>query len=303
MKIPIIAGPTAVGKSDMALKLAEIIDGEIISVDSMQIYNYMDIGTSKIDKNSRNEILHYMIDIVNPDEEFDVKKFRDLALKIVDEIILKSKKPILVGGSGLYIEALKYGIFDGPSRDVRLRDALLNLERESPGSLRKLLLSVDPVAAKKFAPRDLVRTVRALEVYLSTGESISELWNKRMKDERFVIFVLHMDRQELYKKIDERVERMFKNGFIEEVAHLIDMGYSPNLNSMRSIGYKEVVQYLEGAIDLEECIEKIKLETHHYAKRQLIWFRKYPDAVWLDVSQENDQVLNKILKILNWGAR
>ena len=302
MKIPIITGPTAVGKSEIALKLARLVDGEIISVDSMQIYTYMDIGTSKVSKEIRNEIPHHLIDIVNPDEDFDVKKFRDMALESVESIISKGKKPILAGGSGLYVEALKYGIFEGPSKNKTLRKALTEVEEESPGALRKLLFAIDPIAYEKFGKNDMIRTIRAIEVYVSTGRKISDLWNERIEDGRFITFVIERDRKELYDIIDRRVEEMFKAGFIDEVARLIDMGYSTKLKSMRSIGYKEVVQYLEGILSLEECMNEIKLLTRHYAKRQLIWFRKDENAVWLNLSEGEDRMVDKILKILNWGA-
>jgi len=302
LKIPLIMGPTAVGKSDFAVKLAKIIDGEIISVDSMQIYKYMDIGTSKVDMETRKEIPHHMIDIVKPDEDFDVKQFRDETIKVIDEIISRNKYPILAGGTGFYFEALKYGIFEGPSKNKEIRESLLKIERESNGSLRRILSKIDPVAFEKFDAGDLTRIVRAIEVYVLTGRPISELWKERSEDERFTIFVLYRERNDLYRRINERVERMFDHGFVEEVQNLLKMGYSKDLKAMRSIGYKEVVQYLEEEISINECVEMVKLATRHYAKRQLTWFRRYEDAVWINLSNGEELSLNKVLKIIEWGA-
>ncbi|MGC9213692.1 tRNA (adenosine(37)-N6)-dimethylallyltransferase MiaA [Athalassotoga sp.] len=302
MKIPLIMGPTAVGKSDFAVKLAKIIDGEIISVDSMQIYKYMDIGTSKVDMETRKEIPHHMIDIVKPDEDFDAKQFRDETIKVIDEIISRNKYPILAGGTGFYFEALKYGIFEGPSKNKEIRESLLKIERESNGSLRRILSKIDPVAFEKFDASDLTRIVRAIEVYVLTGRPISELWKERSEDERFTIFVLYRERNDLYRRINERVESMFDHGFVEEVQNLLKMGYSKDLKAMRSIGYKEVVQYLEGEIGINECVEMVKLATRHYAKRQLTWFRRYEDAVWINLSNGEELSLNKVLKIIEWGA-
>jgi tRNA dimethylallyltransferase len=295
-------GPTAVGKSDFAVKLAKIIDGEIISVDSMQIYKYMDIGTSKVDMEIRKVIPHHMIDIVKPDEDFDVKQFRDETIKVIDEIISRNKYPILAGGTGFYFEALKYGIFEGPSKNKEIRESLLKIERESNGSLRRILLKIDPIAFEKFDAGDLTRIVRAIEVYVLTGRPISELWKERSEDERFKIFVLYRERNDLYRRINERVESMFDHGFVEEVQNLLKMGYSKDLKAMRSIGYKEVVQYLEGEIDINECVEMVKLATRHYAKRQLTWFKRYEDGVWINLSNGEELSLNKVLKIIEWGA-
>lgn len=302
MKIPVIMGPTAVGKSEFAIELAKMLNGEIISVDSMQIYKYMDIGTSKVSDEIKKAIPHHMIDIINPDEDFDAKKFREETLKIIDEILLRGKYPILVGGTGLYFETIKYGIFDGPSRNKEIREILIKLENESKGSLIRLLSRVDPVAYEKFDSGDLSRIVRALEVYILTGRPISELWKEKKEDDRFEIFILNRDRNELYRRINERVEKMFKNGFVEEVEKLLKSGYLKNLKSMRSIGYKEVVEYLEGEMNLNECVEKIKLSTRHYAKRQLTWFRRYEDAVWINLSNGKDLPLNKVLEIIEQGA-
>lgn len=302
MKIPVIMGPTAVGKSEFSVEVAKMINGEIISLDSMQIYKYMDIGTSKVSYEIRKEIPHHMIDIINPDEEFDVKKFREEALKKIDEILLRGKYPILTGGTGLYFEALKHGIFEGPSENKKIRESLLKIERENNGSLRKILSKIDPIAFKKFNANDITRTVRAIEVYTLTGKPISELWNERKDDDRFCTFILNRDRNELYRRINERVEEMFKMGFVEEVENLLKSGYSKNLKSMGSIGYKEVVQYLEGEISLSECVEKIELSTRHYAKRQLTWFRRYEDAMWINLSNGKDLPMKEVIKIIERGA-
>jgi len=296
LKIPVIMGPTGVGKSEFAIELAKRIGGEIISMDSMQIYRYMNIGTSKVDPKLREEIPHHMIDVIDPDEEFDVKRFRDMALELMEDIISKKKIPILVGGTGLYFEVLRYGIFNGPSKNERIREALLKIERERPGSLRDLLLLVDPKAFEKIDSHDLVRTVRALEVYILTGRPISNLWNERTGEDRYVVFILTRNRNELYSRINRRVDFMFESGLVDEVKNIINMGYSKNLKPMRSIGYKEVVQYLEGKIDLKECIEMVKLSTRHYAKRQLTWFRKYKDAIWINLDEQSS--LEKVIQFI-----
>ncbi len=301
MKIPIFTGPTGVGKSSFAVKFAKRVDGEIVSVDSMQIHKYMDIGTAKIKEKEKNGIPHYMLDIITPDEEFDVKKFQKMALKIVNEILNRGKRPILVGGSGLYVDAIKYGIFEGPSKNEAIRSSLERIEEESPGALRKILKKVDPMAYNKFSEKDKIRAIRALEIYILTGEPISKLWNRRKRDDRFVLFVLNIEREKLYDKINKRVEKMFEEGFVEEVENLLKMGFSKTLPSMNSIGYKEVVKYLNGEMTYEECIEEIKKQTRRFAKRQITWFKKYKDAIWLDLSESEEKLFGEILKKLNWG--
>ncbi len=299
MKIPIFTGPTGVGKSSFAVKFAKKVDGEIISVDSMQIHKYMDIGTAKIKE--KNGIPHYMLDIIEPDEEFDVKKFQKMALEIVNDILNRGKRPILVGGSGLYVDAIRYGIFEGPSKNEAIRSSLERIEEESPGALRKILKKVDSIAYNKFSEKDKIRTIRALEIYILTGEPISKFWNKRKRDDRFVMFVLNIKRERLYDRINRRVEKMFEEGFVEEVDNLLKMGFSKELPSMNSIGYKEVVKYLNGEMTYEECVEEIKKQTRRFAKRQLTWFRKYKDATWLDLSENEEKLFGEILKKLNWG--
>ncbi len=301
MRIPILTGPTAVGKSKFAVSFARFVNGEIISIDSMQIRRYMDIGTSKVKEEEKYGVAHHLIDIVDPDEEFDVKRFRDITLTKIEEIIERKKRPILVGGSGLYVDVLKYGIFEGPSKNLELRRSLKALEEVVPGALRRILKKVDEEAYKKFEEKDLLRTIRALEVYILSGKEISSLWGKRREDERFVIFVLNLPREKLYERINRRVEKMFEDGFVNEVRMLLKKGYSAELPAMKSIGYKEVVKYLRGELAYEECKEEIKKETRHFAKRQLTWFRKYKDAVWLDLEEDREKLFEKILKKLNWG--
>lgn len=302
MKIPILTGPTAVGKSDFSIEFAKRTGAEIVSVDSMQLYRRMDIGTSKVDPESRKKVPHHMIDVLDPGEEFDVEKFRRSALGAVENILARGRRPVLTGGSGLYLEALKYGIFEGPSKNGKIREKLLEAEGRHPGVLRFLLGLVDPAAFERTEPKDLKRTVRALEVFILSGEKISSLWQRRRTDERFVIFVLNRDRNELYERINLRVDEMIENGFVEEVRELLESGVSPDLKSMKSIGYKEVVEYIKGETAFEECVDKIKKSTRHYAKRQLTWFRKYEDAVWLDLSKDREGNFTEILKILNWGV-
>ncbi|WP_036226100.1 tRNA (adenosine(37)-N6)-dimethylallyltransferase MiaA [Mesoaciditoga lauensis] len=301
MKIPIFTGPTGVGKSAFAVEFAKKTNGEIVSVDSMQIYKHMNVGTAKVKEKEKKGVPHHMIDVLKPNEEFDVERFRKRVLEIVEEIIKRKSKPVLVGGSGLYVHAIKYGIFEGPSKNKTIRSNLEKIEKESPGALRRLLKKVDPIAYEKFEENDKLRAIRALEVYILSGQPISTLWNKRKEDKRFIIFVLNMKREALYDRINKRVDKMFKEGLVEEVKKLIEMGFSKDLPAMKSIGYKEVVKYLEGEMSFEECKEEIKKQTRRFAKRQLTWFRKYDDAVWLDLSEKKEDLFDKVLKKLNWG--
>lgn len=284
----IMAGPTAVGKTEVALTVCQNVGGQIISVDSRQIYKYMDIGTAKPTVEERQLVKHYLIDIVEPKEYYSVYQFRNDAIRAASQIIKEGKIPIFVGGTGLYIDSLVKGIFNGIPRDEKLRSDLLRLEEENTGSLRRLLEQYDPQAASKIHKNDLKRTIRALEVCLKSGRRFSELQKEISPAGRFTLIILNRDRKELYDRINKRVDKMIEKGLIDEVDGLIRKGYTKELNSMKTIGYQEVIEYMEGKVDYESMIGKIKKNTRHFARRQLIWFRRYENAIVLDLSEKKD---------------
>jgi len=299
----ILLGPTGVGKTDISLKLAQKIpDIEIISADSMQIYKYMDIGTAKPAKNILKTIKHYMIDIIEPSDNFDVTQYSELAKKNILDVFKRGKIPILTGGSGLYISSLINPLFDGPAKNSEYRK-FLEEEAKVHGNkyLYNNLAKIDSISASKIKPNDLRRIIRALEVYKSTGETISCLQkkdsNKKLKF-KYHIIGLKRDRENMYRRISLRVDKMFKDGFIKEVKTLREMGYKENLNSMKGLGYKQINQYLNGAYSKEEAINLIKIETRHYAKRQMTWFKnKIKNIQWIDLDEYDESEV--VLKIKN----
>ncbi|WP_041083135.1 tRNA (adenosine(37)-N6)-dimethylallyltransferase MiaA [Thermotoga profunda] len=293
----IIAGPTAVGKTEIAIEVCQNIGGQIISVDSRQIYKFMDIGTAKPTPEQRELIKHYLIDIVEPDEYYSAYQFRKDAIHAAKEILSVGKVPIFVGGTGLYIDSLLRGIFDGFPKDERLRSDLLQMEKENAGSLRKLLEQYDPQAASKIHKNDLKRTIRALEVCLKSGRKFSELQKEISPAGKFRLIILNRDRNELYDRINSRVEKMIEKGLIEEVESLLRKGYTKELNSMKTIGYQEVIEYLEGKIGYDTMIEQIKKNTRHFARRQLIWFRRYKEVLVLHFS-ERENIVRTISQIV-----
>lgn len=290
-KIIIIVGPTAAGKSRVAMEVAERFNGEIVSADSMQIYRYMDIGTAKPSKEDRERVRHHLIDIRNPDEDFDAARFKDEASKVVVDINGRGFIPIIVGGTGLYIKALTEGIFDVPEVDKALRERLRKEAEESDLSvLYKRLKAVDPEAAEKIGPHNTHRILRALEVFYLTGRPISEYQKEHSFSERpydMIKIGLLKERETLYKDIDERVEGMIKAGFLEEVSGMLKMGYGLELKAMQSIGYSHICTYLNGGYTLEEAVTLMKRDTRHYAKRQMTWFRRDKEIAWFDVNGGN----------------
>jgi len=295
MKIAIVGGPTGVGKTELMIEICEEIGAEIISMDSRQIYRYMDIGTAKPTLEQRARVPHHMIDLLDPDEYYNAFMYRKDALKVVEEVVKRGKIPVFVGGTGLYADALMRGIFEGVPADENIRKELRELERREPGTLRKMLEEFDPEAATRIHPNDLKRTIRALEVYMKTGRRISELQKETKGDERFFVIVLTRERNELYERINRRVDEMVRNGLVEEVKKLLEMGYSKDLNSMKTIGYKEVVDFLEGKYDFQKMVHFIKRNTRHFARRQLIWFKRYENAIWYNLSQmEREEAKRKI---------
>jgi tRNA dimethylallyltransferase len=286
--ILIIAGPTAVGKTDASILLAQELSAEIVSADSMQIYRGMDIGTAKPTKEQRGLVYHHMIDIVEPDQPYSVGDYLRDARAAIDGIISTGGTPIIVGGTGLYIRALTRGLFLGPPGDLELRERLLQRESEGgEGTLYSDLVKVDPEAAIKIHPNDLRRTVRALEVYYLRDRKLSEFHREHsFKDRpyRFRMLFLVRSRSELYPRIEKRVDQMIIEGLEAEVKALLDRAYSPDLPSLQGLGYKQFMDHYLGKISREEAVAFLKRDTKRFAKRQFTWFRREIDARWVDIS-------------------
>lgn len=302
-KVITIVGPTCSGKTDLAIELAIKLKSEIISADSRQIYKYLNIGTAKPTTNQLKKVKHYFIDELNLDIEFNVSKFEIEALKIIDKIFLQGKIPIVVGGSGLYIKALIDGIFNTVDVDIEYRNYLKN-QREKFGNefLYEELKKVDSITAEKLHPQNWKRIIRALEVYKLTGVPIWQ-WQKnynREIDLNFIQFGLEWDRNILYENINNRVERMIENGLIDEVKNILGMGYSSKLNSLNTVGYKEIISFLNNELTLEKAIELIKRNTRRFAKRQLTWFKKDKRITWLKINSfdEISFLSEKIIKLI-----
>ena len=306
-KLLIITGPTAVGKSDLAIKIAQKINGEIISADSCQVYKYMDIGSAKIKKEEMQDIRHYLIDCLLPDEEFNVSIFKKMALEAINEIYSRGKIPIIVGGTGFYIQALLYDInFEDEPSDNEIREELTRyLEVNGNEKLHNLLKECDYESSLLIHPNNAKRVIRAIEYFRLHNSKISEHnENEKVKTSNYdsLYVVLNAPREQLYANINKRVDIMMKNGLVDEVCRLIDLGYDRKYNSMQAIGYKEVVDYLDGIISYDECVELIKKNTRHFAKRQLTWFRREKDVYWIDKTLFNneedivEEIFNELLQ-------
>ncbi len=282
-----IVGPTAVGKSELALRLAQYFPIEIISADSRQVYRYMDIGTSKPSLAERAAVPHHVIDVVDPDEDFSLAMYHQLAQEALKAIQQKGKLPLLVGGSGLYVWSLVEGwkIPEVPP-DQKLRRQLEDRAgQEDSHSLYQELQDIDPVAAAKINPSNVRRIIRALEIYYATGQTPSQLQHKEAPAFSVLIIGLTQERSELYRKIDGRVDKMIQRGLVEEIEQLVKKGYSSSLPSMSGIGYKQIGQFLRGEMTLPEAIDKIKYETHRLARHQYAWFRLRDSRIrWFDMS-------------------
>jgi len=294
-KIIVIVGLTCSGKTNLGIQLAEKINGEIISADSRQIYKYLDVGTAKPSKDELKKVKHHFISKLEPDEDFNVSKFEWEALNIIEKIFENSKQPIVVGGTGLYIKALIDGIFDSVDTDEKYRKELLELKAEFGNEyLYNELRNVDPESAASMQPSNWKRIIRALEVYHLTGQRIGvhQQRYKREVDYNFVQYGLNWDRKVLYRNIENRVDEMIKSGLVEEAKEIIANGFDKKLNSLNTVGYKEIISYLEGEISLDRAIELIKRNTRRFAKRQMTWFRRDKRIRWYDVSDVAD--LNKV---------
>lgn len=308
MKQPLIilTGPTAVGKTELSIQLAKQLNGVIISADSMQVYRYMDIGSAKIRPDEMQGIKHYLIDICMPDEEFNIVQFQKAAKKSMQEAYADGKIPIITGGTGFYIQSVLYDIdFSDENSSGKYREQLGRLADEHGVQyLHDLLLKIDPESAAAIHPNNRKRVIRALEFYQLTGQRISE-HNKREREKQspynFAYFVLNDKRERLYERIECRVDEMLKEGLVEEVKKLKDMGYTADMVSMQGLGYKELFPYLDGKCTLEEAVSVIKRDTRHFAKRQLTWFRREKDVIWVDkdrFSYDNDKILSYMNAIL-----
>ncbi|MCD7737240.1 MAG: tRNA (adenosine(37)-N6)-dimethylallyltransferase MiaA [Lachnospiraceae bacterium] len=303
----ILTGPTAVGKTRLSVELAKQVNGEIISADSMQVYRGMDIGSAKVTQEEMQGVPHHLIDELEPWEEFHVVKFQQYAKRYIEEIHARGRIPILVGGTGFYIQAVLYNIdFIEHGSDSSYRESLERLAREQePQILHDMLRAVDPESADTIHANNVKRVIRALEFYHATGEKISEHNEKERHREspyQFVYFVLNDERAVLYDRIDRRVDKMMEDGLLDEVQRLQKMGCTREMVSMQGLGYKELLDYLSGAYTLEEVIRVLKRDTRHFAKRQLTWFRRERDVIWLDKNRfdrNEEGLLKYMLAILH----
>ncbi|MBI0387844.1 tRNA (adenosine(37)-N6)-dimethylallyltransferase MiaA [Thermoactinomyces sp. CICC 24227] len=297
-KLVVIVGPTAVGKTGLSVRLAKRVHGEIISGDSMQVYRGMDIGTAKIMPEEMEGVPHHLIDILPPDQNFSVQEYQQLAREKISEINRRGHLPMLVGGTGLYIEAVVHDyLMTHVKEDPKLREELHAFaRREGNEALHRRLEEVDPVQAKKLHPNDLRRMIRALEVYHVTGKPFSELKGKGTSPYDVLWIGLTMPREQLYERINRRVDEMIQKGLVDEVKKLWEQGYGLHLTSMQAIGYKEIVSYLKNEITLDEAIHLIKRGSRKYAKRQLSWFRRLKEIHWFDVT--NSQSFREIEELV-----
>ncbi|MGN9173614.1 tRNA (adenosine(37)-N6)-dimethylallyltransferase MiaA [Lachnospiraceae bacterium HCP1S3_A8] len=299
----ILTGPTAVGKTDLSIQLAKAINGEIISADSMQVYRHMDIGSAKVTPEEMDGVPHHLIDVLEPEEEFNVVVFQKLAKEALTGIYERGHIPIIVGGTGFYIQALLYDIdFTENDGDTTIRRELEKLaQTQGAGCLHQMLQEIDPESAAAIHQNNVKRVIRAIEFYRQTGKKIS-LHNEQEREKQspyqFLYYVLDTDRKTLYERIDRRVDLMMEHGLVDEVKHLADMGCTRDMVSMQGLGYKEILDYLSGEIPLEEAVYILKRDTRHFAKRQITWFKRERDVRWLELEQfQNDRkkVLEHIL--------
>ena len=312
MKKPIVVltGPTAVGKTELSIQLAKVIGGEIISADSMQVYKHMDVGSAKITPEEMDGVRHYLVDELEPFDEFHVVKFQEYAQKYLNEIYAHGKIPIIAGGTGFYIQALLNDIdFTEQESDSAYRKELEALAEEHGNQyLHDRLKEVDPESAEAIHPNNRKRVIRALEFYQETGRKISEHNAKeqmRTSPYNFAYFVLNDERSHLYKRIDARVDKMIEDGLEAEVRRLKEMGCTKDMVAMQGIGYKEMLSYLDGSYSLEEAVYIIKRETRHFAKRQSTWFKRERDFIWLNKNEfdyKNEAILAYMIKILKEKA-
>ena len=308
-KIPLIilTGPTAVGKTDLSIKLSKSLNAEIISADSMQIYKYMDIGSAKVTKEEMDGVVHYMIDEVTPDVPFSVSEFQMRSEKYIEEINKKGKNVLITGGTGLYLNSLIYNMdFAKSNANNEIREKLeQELEENGIDYMHEKLRGLDKEAANRIHKNNTKRVIRAIEVCMS-GQKMNDFSKDLRYNEKYkpIIIVLNRDREVLYQRINKRVDIMLENGLLDEVKELLKMGYTKDMISMQGIGYKEMIKYLDGEYTYDEAIEIIKRDSRRYAKRQLTWFKRYQDAKWFDLDKYQDieilkeDIINHIEKLL-----
>jgi tRNA dimethylallyltransferase len=299
VKLVIIQGPTASGKSDLAVLLAEKTGAEIVNADSMQVYRRMDIGTAKPSGELRRRVPHHLVDLVDPDQPFSAADFRRAAEKSIENLHARGKHIIVCGGTGLYIRALTKGLAESPGGDESVRRELRELAARCGGEeLHRRLSLVDPVSASRLHPNDQLRIIRALEVYRLTGKTISGMQrNHGFADNSFhcLKIGLKLEREALYRRIDNRVEWMIGNGLVEEVRDLLDSGYSPSLKSMRSLGYRHICEYLTGGASLQEAVDFMKRDTRRYAKRQMTWFNQDTEINWIEYPENVAIIVQNVI--------
>jgi tRNA dimethylallyltransferase len=302
----ILAGPTAVGKTDLSIRLAKEIGGAVVSADSMQVYKKMDIGSAKVMPEEMDGVPHYLIDCLEPSEEFNIFKFKDMAKAALSEIYENGQIPIIAGGTGFYIQALLYDVeFTEQDSDMDFRREMEEYaDKNGAHALHEKLRDIDPVSYEAIHENNIKRTIRALEYYHLTGQPISEhneAEHKRTSPYNFAYFVLTDERERLYERIDRRVDIMMEKGLVDEVKALKAIGCRRDMVSMQGLGYKEILDYLDNKCSLEEAVYVIKRETRHFAKRQLTWFKRERDVIWLDKSKfdhSDEAVLNEMLSVL-----
>jgi tRNA dimethylallyltransferase len=304
-RMVILLGPTGVGKSQLAIELAEEFGGEIISADSMQVYRHMDIGTAKPMLKEQEGIRHHLIDLVTPDQPFHAGLYRTLGRKTIDQLFRDGKRIWVVGGTGLYIKSLTQGLFPSPKIDPIVRESLKKEGEEKGGDfLYQRLKEVDPWTALQLHPHDLFRTIRALEVFDSTGVPISFFREQHRFGERPYVTLkigLEMKRDLLYDRIEKRVDRMIEREFLQEVIGLMEMGYGAELKPMQSLGYKQMVQFLSKDMDWAEAVRQIKRDTRHYAKRQWTWFKADPEVHWRNEPTDRERIFLETASFLKGG--
>lgn len=291
-KVIIISGPTAVGKTKFSIHLAKKLNTEIISADSMQIYRMMDIGTAKIKDEEKKGIVHHMIDIRDPKDNFSVQDFQSLAIKIIDSLHNKDKIPIIVGGTGLYIDSLIYDYdFNDVKPDFNLRKKLSEEYNQNPNKMLDFVKSLSDDYSK-LNLKDKKKIIRILEVYKKSGKLIN--YNRKLSSKYDIkLFILNDNRDKIYSRINDRVEYMLNEGLIDEVKNLVNMGLNDHYQSMKAIGYKEVYDYLMGKLSYNDMVDLLKKNSRHYAKRQLTWFRRNEKSIWIDINKDLDKIYNQ----------
>jgi len=297
-RIVIILGPTGTGKSEVAIDVALQVDGEVINADSQLVYRHMDIGTAKPPASVRQKVAHHLIDVVDPDGEFNAALYRELALKVIQDITARRKKAIVCGGTGLYMRALTQGLFVGPAKNPEVRKRLEEEARERGSDfLYQRLRQVDPDATDRIHPNDRYRIIRALEVFELTGKGISR-WQKEhgFKESAFEVLKigLNREREELYALINRRCDEMIGRGLVDEVNGLVERGYSLDLPALQSVGYRQIGLYLRGRVALDEAVALMKRDTRHLAKRQLTWFRADKEIRWFHPERDRKQILDSV---------